>query len=140
MSAGLIDTNIFLHAQMNDTASEECRRFLARLARGEETAEIDALVVHELTYALPRVVKQMDRQQVAAYVLMVLGWPGIIGDKVRLRDAINSWGKAQRPAFVDAYLAVRAASEGRVIFSKNVRELVRQGATVPDPLPGTGQT
>lgn len=49
MPVGLIDTNIFLHAQTTDVSSDECRRFLARLARGEERAELDLLVVHELT-------------------------------------------------------------------------------------------
>lgn len=140
MPSGLIDTNIFLHAQTTDVANKECRGFLAQLARGDEQAELDALVVHELTYALPRVVKQMSRRHVAAYVSMVLGWPGIHGDKAVLHTAVDRWGQTPGLAFVDAYLAVRAKREDREIYSKNVRELVAEGATVPNPLPGTGQT
>ena len=139
MPVGLIDTNIFLHAPTTDVSSEECRRFLVRLARGEEQAELDILVVHELTYTLPRVVKQMDRRQVAAYVLMVIGWPRIVADKATLHDVVQRWGRSQGLAFVDAYVAVRANREGREVYTKNVRELLAQGATVPDPLPGTTQ-
>ena len=138
MPGGLVDTNVFLHAQMTDQHSEECRAFLRKLASGDEQAELEALVVHELTYTLPRVVKQMDRRQVAAYVLMVLGWPGIVADKATLRDAVDRWGRARRLAFVDAYLATLAVRQGRPIYSKNVGELVAEGAVVPDPLPGAG--
>jgi hypothetical protein len=137
MAVGLVDINIVVHAHMTDAQSQECQDFLGRLRRGEEQAELDMLVVHELTYVLPRVMKQMDRRQVAAYVLMVLGWPGIMGDKATLGDVLQRWGSSHGLAFVDAYLVVRSRQEGRAIFTKNARELITAGATVPDPLPGT---
>jgi hypothetical protein len=98
---------------------------------------LDPLVLHELTYVLPRYVQQMSRQDVARYLAVVLSWPGIIGDKDTMIDAVQRWRDTPGLAFVDAYLAARAAAESRPIYTKNVRELRGQGVDVPDPLPST---
>ncbi len=135
MEDGLLDTNVFIHAHSNDTASEECRRFLAALERGDVHAHLEPLILHELSSALPRYVQQMTRQDVAAYLLMILSWEGVRGDKDVMADAVDRWRSTAGRSFADAYLAALAAERGCPVYSKNVRELAAQGAAVPDPLP-----
>jgi hypothetical protein len=94
-------------------------------------------VLHELSYALPRFVKEMTKRGTAAYLLMVLGWQGVRGEKALMVDAVQRWHDTPGLAFVDAYLSARAAHEARPIYTKNVRELQAQGVDVPDPLPGS---
>ena len=69
---GLIDTNTFVHAHAHDASTEECRAFLAALESGKVQAVLEPIVLQELSYALPHYLKQMDRGQVAEYLLMVL--------------------------------------------------------------------
>jgi predicted nucleic acid-binding protein len=135
MAEGILDTNILVHALMRDSVSEECRDLLRAIGIGQERAILDPLVVHEATYALQRVVR-LSRSAAADYLLDVLAWPGIIADRPVLVDALGRWKATQGLGFVDAYLVARASIEGVPIYSKNIRELVAQGATVPDPLPG----
>lgn len=47
--AGLLDTNVFIHAYAQDTASEECRSFLIALEAGRVAAQLDPMVLHELS-------------------------------------------------------------------------------------------
>jgi predicted nucleic acid-binding protein len=135
MAEGLLDTNVFIHAHAHDSGSDECRRFLAALEQGHLRARLEPLVLHELSYALPHFVKQMTRTQVAEYLLMVLGWDGVQGDKDIMVDAVDRWGKSAGLSFVDAYLAALATQQGRPVYTKNVRELTGQGVSVPQPLP-----
>jgi predicted nucleic acid-binding protein len=135
MSDGLLDTNIFIHAHASDSFSEECRRFLAALEVGRVRAYLEPLILHELSYALPHYVKQMSRQQVAEYLLMVLSWDGVQGKKDVMVDAVQRWRDTPGLSFADAYLAAEAAERQCPVYSKNVRELEGQGATVPQPLP-----
>lgn len=135
MSDGLLDTNVFIHAHTTDSVSEECRRFLAALEQGRVRARLEPLILHELSYALPHYVKQMTRQQVAEYLLMVLSWDGVEGDKDVMVDAVQRWQETSGLSFADAYLAARAAERNCFVYSKNVRELEAQGVTVPQPLP-----
>lgn len=134
-AVGLVDTNVFIHAHTNDLHSEECIRFLDALRNGTLQASLEPVVLHELTYALPRLVKQMTQQDLAAYLLMVLQWPGVQGDKVRMANAVRRWARTPGLAFVDAYLAALAAHRRCPIFTKNVRELTGQGVDVPRVLP-----
>ena len=66
MSEGLVDTNVFIHAHASDRFSAECRAFLRALEQGQVRARLEPIILHELSYALPRYVKQMTRQEVAA--------------------------------------------------------------------------
>ena len=138
MPDGLLDTNVFVHSLTRDPQSEEGRRFLRAIRSGQERAVLDALVVHETTYALQRVVR-LSRTDAADYLLDVLSWPGIIADRPVLVDALIRWRATAGLAFVDACLAARATRDGVPVYTKNVRELVAQGAAVPDPLPGQAQ-
>jgi predicted nucleic acid-binding protein len=135
MADGLVDTNVFIHAHATDPLSDECRRFLAALARGDIRARLEPLILHELSYALPRYAKQMRRDDVAAYLLMVLGWDGIQGEKDVLADAVERWRRTPGLSFADAYLAALATQQQCPVYTKNVRELSGQGVSVPEPLP-----
>jgi predicted nucleic acid-binding protein len=134
-SDGLIDTNVFLHAQTTDAHSDECRRFLAALEQGTQQAWLEPLVLHELSYAFRHYVKQATKDDVASYMLTVLGWPGVRGDKDVMVDAVERWSMTPGLAFVDAYLAALAHRHGAVVYTMNVRELSSQGVSAPRPLP-----
>jgi predicted nucleic acid-binding protein len=133
--AGLVDTNTFVHAHAHDAYSEECRAFLAALEAGATQAQLEPIVLHELFCALPHYIKQMDRRQVAEYLLMVLTWPGIRGAKDVMVDAVERRRGSERLAFVDSYLAALAAQRQCPVYTKNIREFVGQGILVPPTLP-----
>jgi predicted nucleic acid-binding protein len=132
---GLLDTNIFIHAHSTDAHAGECRQFLAALEAGQVRAHLEPLILHELSYALPRYVKQMTRQDVAEYMLMLLSWEGVVGEKDLMAEAVQRWAGTPGLSFADAYLAALASRQGCVVFTKNLRELRGQGAEAPDPLP-----
>ncbi len=135
MSDGLLDTNIFIHAHARDAYTEECRRFLLALEKGDVRAQLEPLILHELSYALPHYIKQMTRQNVADYLAMVLAWPGVLGEKGVMLDAVQRWRDTPRLSFADAYLAALAKSRECPVFTKNVAELRSQSVRVPQPLP-----
>ena len=96
---------------------------------------LEPLVLHELSYALPHYAKQLTRDKVAEYLLMVLSWDGVHGDKDTMVETVMRWRATSGLAFVDAYLATLARQWGCAVFTKNVRELTAQGASVPLRLP-----
>jgi predicted nucleic acid-binding protein len=134
-SAGLLDTNVFLHAHATDEFTEECRGFLAALEQGSLRAHLEPIILHEISYALPRYIKQMTRDDIAAYLLMVLSWPGVQGEKDAMVDTVDRWWRTPGLAFADAYLAALAVRRACVVYTKNISELVGQGVPVPQPLP-----
>lgn len=93
-------------------------------------------VLHELSYVLPRYVKQMTRRDVGDYLLMILSWPGVRADKDVLVETAHRWRGTAGLGFVDAYLVTLAGRRAAPLYTKNVRELRAQGVDVPDPLPG----
>jgi predicted nucleic acid-binding protein len=135
MTEGLLDTNLFIHAQSTDLHSDECRRFLAALEQGNARARLEPLVLHELSYVLPHYLKQLTREQIAQYLLSVLSWVGVEGDIELMVETVQRWGRTPRLSFVDAYLAARATELQCPVYTQNVRELVGQGIEVPQPLP-----
>ena len=135
MADGLLDTNVFIHAHASDSSTDECRRFLQALEAGRLRAQLEPLILHELSYALPHYVKQMTREQVAEYLLMVLSWEGVQGEKDSMVDAVQRWRNTPGLSFADAYLAALATARQCPVYSKNVRELEGQGVIVPQPLP-----
>jgi predicted nucleic acid-binding protein len=132
---GLLDTNVFLHAVTTDRHAEECSAFLTALQRGMRQAWLDPLVLHELSYSIRHYRKQMTRDEVAEYLLGILDWPGIQGDKDIMVEVVQRWQRAEQVGFVDAYLATLATRGDLPVFTKNVRDLAGEGARVPDPLP-----
>lgn len=132
---GLVDTNIFIHAQSTDANAEGCRRFLAALESGRVRARLEPLILHELSYALPRYAKQMTRGDVAEYLLMVLSWDGVVGEKGVMAEAVQRWAGTPGLSFADAFLAAVAGHRRCPVYTKNLRDLRGQGAEAPDPLP-----
>jgi predicted nucleic acid-binding protein len=132
---GVLDTNVFLHAHAHDSAAQECQDFLAALEDGRVRAHLEPIVLHELTYVLPRFLKSMTRQQVAQYLLVVLTWDGVQGEKDLMASAVQRWRDTPGLSFVDAYLAALAIQRGCAVYTKNVRDLRGQGVEVPDTLP-----
>lgn len=78
---GLVDTNIFLHAHTSDAHAEECRQFLSMIESGHLRARLEPIVLHELSYVLPRSIKQMTKRDVAEYLITVLSWAGIVATR-----------------------------------------------------------
>ena len=134
-AASLLDTNVFIHAQTSDRWSEECKRFLAALEQGMVQAQLEPVVLHELSSALSRYLKQWTRIDVAIYLKAILSWSGVQGDKGLMADTIDRWVSTPDLAFVDAHLAALAARRSCGIYTKNVRELTAQGICVPATLP-----
>jgi predicted nucleic acid-binding protein len=132
---GLIDTNVFIHALTHDSQAEECLRFLDALAAGELQAQLEPLVLHELSYAVRHYRKGMSRPEIAEYLLAVLAWQGVLADKGLLVKVVERWRDHPALAFVDAYLATLAATQRCPVYTKNASELRQQGVQVPDPLP-----
>lgn len=135
VSDGLLDTNIFVHAAAQDEHGDECRRFLVALEEDRASAWLEPLVLHELSYALPHYMKQLTREQLAAYLLTVLGWPGVRGEKNVMVDAVERWQQSPGLGFVDAFLAARAAERHAPVYTKNLRHFRSQGVSTPERLP-----
>ncbi|MDQ3654997.1 MAG: type II toxin-antitoxin system VapC family toxin [Chloroflexota bacterium] len=131
---GLLDTNLFIHALTTDEQSQDCQNFLDALERGTVRARLEAPVLHELTYALPRVIKQMTGNALVTYLTRVIEWPGVTGEKELLLDTVNRWSQTAGLSFVDAHLAALATARGCSVYTKNVQELLEQGVNVSDPL------
>jgi predicted nucleic acid-binding protein len=133
--AGLLDTNVFIHAHTTDAHAEECHRFLAGLEGGLIRARLEPLIPHELSYALPRYVKRMSRQQVAEYLLMVLSWDGVEGEKDLMIETVQRWASTPGLSFADAHLAALANHRDCQVYTKYLREIRGQGIDAPDHLP-----
>jgi len=135
MTDGFIDTNVIIHALTGDHHSAECQAFLAKLEAGESRAILEPYVIHELTYALPRIQKQLTKAEIARIVINIVSWPGVIVNKqAEVVDGITRWAASQGLAFVDAMLAASAINRQVPVYTKNLRELRAQGAEVPDSL------
>jgi predicted nucleic acid-binding protein len=89
MADGFVDTNVFIHAIATDAHSVECQQFLLLVQHGEIRVRLEPVVLHEISYMLKRFHKQMTRQDVADYLLLILGWPGVEADKIVLIDAVG---------------------------------------------------
>jgi len=133
---GLLDTNIFLHSHTSDTHAEECRQFLSKIESGHIRARLEPIVLHELSYMLPRYLRQMTKRDIGEYLVTVLSWVGIVGDTDLMIDTVNRWSGTPGLSFADAYLAALATRRRCQIYTKNLRELRGQGVEAPDPLPG----
>ena len=131
----LLDTNVFLHAEMNDPLSGECQHFLAALTSGAVRARLEPVVLHELTYVFPRLIKQFTKKDVATYCRTILNWPGIDADKPLLHDTLRRSSATPGLGLVDAYLSALASQLGGGVYSKNLQEFDGQGVVIPSVLP-----
>ena len=92
-------------------------------------------MLHELSYSLRYDAKQMTRAEIAQFLLSVLSWPGVDGDKDVMVEAVQRCGGTPGLGFVDAYLAMLAIRQHRPVYTKNVNEFAGQGVGVPGLLP-----
>lgn len=130
---GWLDTNVFVHAQTRDASSAACRALLRALDHGEAAGWLDPVVLHELSYVLPRVLR-WDRETVAQYLSAVLLAPGVRveGGNDVLLDAVVRWARTGA-AFADAVLAARAAATDQSVCTVNVTDMARLGARAHAP-------
>jgi predicted nucleic acid-binding protein len=135
MNDGLLDTNVIINFWDRTAIGAECVAFLRAVEAGRIRVRLDPLVVHEAAYVLPRFQRQMGRSDVARFLIDLVNSPGIVAEKEILVETLRLWGSSPGLGFVDAYLATRSDREGRPVYTKNVRDLRRAGANVPDPLP-----
>ncbi|NMP22623.1 PIN domain-containing protein [Sulfobacillus harzensis] len=126
MIEGYVDTNVFLHAQAHDAHTPACRALLRAAAAGTLILRLDPLVVHELTYVLPRYVKAMTRADVALYCRSVLQWPGIhLEERPFWLAVLETWEADDRLSWTDAVLLNRARDTGLPVWSRNHRDFTR---------------
>ena len=135
MRNGLLDTNILMHGLTRDEHSDECSAFLECLSRGEAHARLEPYVIHEFTYAVPRLEKGWDKQRIVEVLLLVLEWPGIECDRPLIKSALSRWLARPGVSFVDAMLWAEASRSGRSIYTMNRRDFLGLGIDVPNPLP-----
>ena len=136
MNDGLIDTNVFMHALTRDEHSVECRAFLECLRQGTLRVHLEPYVVHELTYAMPRLEKGWTREKLAEFLLMVIRLPGIDCDRSLLEAAISRWVSSQRVSFVDALLWAAAQNAATAVYTINDKDFRSGSVVAPRPLPG----
>ena len=132
---GYLDTNIVIHSLTSDEHSAECLAFLHALERGDVFAELDVLVLHELTYMGPRYRKQYARADVTRLLIWLVGLEGIKCDRDLLTETLKRWASSDALGFVDAHLLELAKRLDRPIYTKNAKHFVGQGVPIPDPLP-----
>jgi len=126
MTEGYVDTNVFLHAQAHDAHTAPCRALLRAAATGELVLRLDPLVLHELTYVLPRYVKTMTRADVALYCRSILQWPGMRLEEVPFWLAVlETWEADVRLSWTDAVLIRRAQDTALALWSRNHRDFSR---------------
>ncbi len=109
---------------------------MSAVERDEIRATLEPVILHELSYALKRYRQQMTRGQIAEYLRTILLWPGVLGEKDLMLDAVDRWEQRSSMGFADAYLAAIAAAREYRVYTKNIRHFAGQGVEVPDPLPG----
>lgn len=137
LTEGFVDTNVFLHAQSHDEHSRWCRELLRCAANGTLSLAIDPIVLHELTYVLPRYVQQMGRRDVALYLRTVVAWPGIVlHDEPFWLSVLDTWESDGRLSWADAVLIRRAQAAERPVWTRNHRDFARYSlapAAWPEP-------
>lgn len=132
-SDGLLDTNVLVHFLLRDDRTEECRAFLRLVQSGERRVRLEVYVVHELTFVLSRVIKQMTRSDIVEFILQIISWPGIDCDRDLLAGTIDRW-RLPGISFVDALLATQARMSGDRVFTVNAKDFKDVGVEVPEPL------
>mgnify|MGYP001465436503 CR=1 FL=1 len=130
MQLGWLDTNIFLHSLFhNDPQYGRCREILAALEDGSAEGWIDPVIVHELTYALPRHPSFSSRQAIQGYIRNVLLTAAIhADDKEGLIEAVALWD-AYGIGFADSWLRILAGRRRLPVCSANRRHFVDVGNT-----------
>lgn len=122
---GWLDATVFVHALfVNDPHRPRCIEVLESLESGEGEGWIDAIVVHELTYVLPRALpkKFSNRAAVAEYLLSFLALRNLhANNKDALIATLQRWSVSQ-VAFADARLLTLGEAHSLPICTVNKRD------------------
>jgi len=130
--AGLLDSNVVMEALKHGESSETCRQFLLAVADGRISVVLDPIVVHELTYTIPRYLKGADRERIVDTLLVILGSRGALDPSSLLGSALVAWRDDPALSFADAYLGTIALSQDRPVYTLNRKDFERQGIDVPN--------
>ena len=106
--AGLLDSNVVMEALKHGESSETCRQFLLAVADGRISVVLDPIVVHELTYTIPRYLKGADRNRIVNTLLVIIGSRGGLDPSTMLGSALVAWRDDPALSFADAYLGTIA--------------------------------
>lgn len=138
--AAILDSNVVLEAVKHGDNAEACEWLLRQVGDGSIRVIVEPIVVHELTYVIPRYLKQATRPQIARIILSVLQAPGAEDPTGMLVTAVRSWRDTQGQSFVDAYLATVARAQRRTVLTLNTKDFEPHGVDAPDlrELMGTG--
>jgi predicted nucleic acid-binding protein len=128
----ILDTSVVLDALTRDVWSDACRRFLRQVERGDLRVVVAPVVIHELTYAIPRYLQGASRSQVTDIILVLLKGEGTVDPTGFLESSLLCWRDTPGLSYVDAYLGTWALAEGLPVYSVNRRDFLRQGVEVPD--------
>lgn len=122
---GWLDANIFIHPLFtSDPHRPGCMAVLDAILQGRATGWLDAVTLHELTYALPRALPRRfaTRQDVYAYLMGYLTCETLqCDDKEALMETLRLWVEAA-PRFGDARLLARARTRDMPVCTVNGKD------------------
>ncbi|HLG74271.1 MAG TPA: hypothetical protein VK009_27940 [Chloroflexota bacterium] len=131
---GWLDTALFIHLLFqNDRLRPRCREIVHQLETDEATGWFDVLVIHELTYSLPRtkLPQFATRQGIADYIRGFVELDSVQAEsKDELLEGLELWAQG-RVSFTDARLAVLARQRGMVLCSPNEKDFEAELNTFP---------
>lgn len=98
------------------------------------------LFIHELTYSLPRVRRNMTHPEIAAFLNELISMEGINGDVPVNAEALRRWAATPELGFVDAFLAALSIRDSCPVYTKNIKHFRPYGVDAPNPLIATSAT
>lgn len=103
-----------------------CRKILFALERGESEGWIDAVTIHELTYALPRARPKSfrTRDDVYQYLVRFLALDAVHADDKESVIAALQWWRERTGSFGDARLVALARSRRMGVCTVNEGDFV----------------
>lgn len=125
---GWLDTTIFIHVLFkNDIHQSRCDEILESLESGKGEAWIDPIVIHELTYVLPRALPAVfnDRKKIADYLLSFLTLDTLHAHRKEILITSIQYWSTSNVAFADARLTTLAESDNLPVCTVNQRDFPR---------------
>jgi len=133
---GLLDANIFIHAQTDDPQAGACLRLIEELEAGTAKGLLHPLVLHEISYVVqnPRFLK-WTRQQTADFLISLASAPGVelIGaDAAVVLDGLLRW-RSGDVSFVDAMLCAESQARSLAACTVNRSDFEKLGVHCVTP-------
>lgn len=133
-SFGWLDATVFIHVLFsNDPHRARCQTILEAIESGSGEGWIDPVVIHELTYVLPRFLPDRfgKRIAVAEYLLSFLTLDSLHSTERDLLIATLQIWSSGSIGFADARLTALAHSTSMTVCSVNQRDF----PNVPNSFP-----